>query len=157
MRLVGECRECVMMLSITDWRPPTTSSVTYQTWCLRIKIKHCLKTHRSRSRVWDLFLIGGPVMLRSFPVGKRTIKGSSDIFHVIDTYCIAFKHRTAKKRFMVTWCLEKNKNKTQLHKDIPMWPSPSLPRCAKETKDFWIFSILVFEHKHVLWNTKSRI
>jgi len=59
------------------------------------------KSHRSRSRVGDSVLIRCPVMLRFLSIGKLTVKGCSDVIHVIDTHCIAFKHSTAKKLLSV--------------------------------------------------------
>lgn len=61
------------------------------------------KTHRSRSRVGDSVLVGSPVMLRSLSEGKWTIKGCSDVIHVIDTHSIAFEDRTAKEGLISDW------------------------------------------------------
>lgn len=58
-----------------------------------------VETHRSRSRVGDSVLMRGPVMLRPFSMGKRAIESSSNILHAIDTYRVAFKHRTAIAAF----------------------------------------------------------
>lgn len=63
-------------------------------------VKFLLKTHRSRSRVGDFVFVRCPVMLWSLSVGKRAIEGSSDVFHAVDTHCIAFKHRTEEKKFL---------------------------------------------------------
>lgn len=65
------------------------------------------KTHRSRSRVRDSLLVRCPVMLGSLSVSKWTIKGCSDVIHVIDTHGIAFKHRTAREGFIVIWWITK--------------------------------------------------
>lgn len=37
-------------------------------------------------------------MLGLLPVGIRTIKSSSDVIHLIDTHCIAFKHGAVKRK-----------------------------------------------------------
>lgn len=37
-------------------------------------------------------------MLGLLPVGVRTIESSSDVVHLIDTHCVAFKNGTAKKK-----------------------------------------------------------
>lgn len=55
------------------------------------------KTHRSWSGVRDSVLVWSPVMLRLLPVGVRTVKSSSDVIHLIDTHCKAFKHSAVRK------------------------------------------------------------
>lgn len=37
-------------------------------------------------------------MLGLLPVGVRTIESSSDVVHLIDTHCVAFKNGTAIKK-----------------------------------------------------------
>lgn len=112
-------------------------------------VNYSFKTHRSRARVRDFVLIGCPVVLRSLSVGKWAIKGSSNILHAIDTYCIAFKHSTEKKVWLVfSWITKLWLYNTNV---ILHWPC-----CTKKAEDFWVFIILVLEKKHILWNTKGR-
>lgn len=128
----GECLECIMGRSI----------------CKHFLIAN-IPTHRSGPRVRDSVIVRHPVMLRPLSVGKRTIEGCSDVLHVIDTHCVTFKHRTEQSTLISTMlnALVIVQYKEMLHS----------PCCAKEAKDFWIFSIFGFENKHILWNPKCRI
>lgn len=93
-------------------------------------------------------------MLGLLPVGVRTIESSSDVVHLIDTNCVAFKNGAAKKkrrREISFWLgVQGTKGHSDLHEDVTASPSPSSPGCAEEPEDFWVLSVLVVENKHIL-------
>lgn len=49
-------------------------------------------------------------MLRSLSVGKWTVKGCSDIIHVIDTHRIALEHSARREGFISDFMDDKNGN-----------------------------------------------
>lgn len=43
-------------------------------------------------------------MLRLLPVGVWTVKSSSDVVHLIDTHCVAFKNSTVERNNIILAC-----------------------------------------------------